>query len=91
MLNEHDLKDWIRGTEPIELYNVPRNSVVSFAEDAKRPPDDITPQDSQPFLFRSIDGMYSYCSYLTGKYIGSPFHPAAWTKVYIWSKNNDSK
>ena len=86
MLNEHDLKDWIRGTEAIELYNVPCNSVVSFAEDAKRPPDDVTPQDSQPFLFRHIDGMYSYCSYLTGKYVGSPFHPAAWTKVYIWSK-----
>jgi len=86
MLNEHDLKDWIRSDTPVELYKVPRNSVVSFAEEARRPPDDITPQDLQPFWFRKIDGMYSYCNYLMGKYKGNPFHPAAWTKVYVWEK-----
>jgi hypothetical protein len=53
MLSEIDLKDWIRSEEPVKLYNVERDSVVSLAGD-------------EIFKFDHIDGMFSVCYTLAG-------------------------
>lgn len=53
-----------------KLYEVPRNTYVSFAGD----PDSI-------FLFHRIDGMYSYSVDLASNQL---MHPAAWTEVNVW-------
>lgn len=53
MLSEIDLKDWIRSEEPVRLYNVKRDSVISLAGD-------------EIFKFDHIDGMYSVCYTLAG-------------------------
>lgn len=53
MLSEIDLRDWIRSEEPVKLYNVKRDSVVSLSDD-------------EVFKFDHIDGMYSVCYTLAG-------------------------
>jgi hypothetical protein len=71
MISEIDIKDWERSFNSLELYNCPRDSVVSLVEEP-----DVA------FIFRHIDGMYSYCQALSG----GIFHPAAWSPVLIWRK-----
>lgn len=58
------------GATPTELYNVPNNTICSFAK------------DSEPFLFVKPDGMYSYC--LTQN--NEVMHIAMWSPVYTWIK-----
>jgi hypothetical protein len=75
MISEIDIKDWEMSPETTELYNVPRNSVVSPVEDST-------------FLvdFKHVDGMYSL-----GTVFGTNdlTHLAAWTPVNIWRKKID--
>ena len=53
----------------MELYNVPNNTRCRI------PGND----DLGVFLFHHIDGMYSYCTDMSG----GVFHLAAWTEVEI--------
>lgn len=53
----------------MELYNVPNNTRCRI------PGND----DLGVFLFGHIDGMYSYCTDMSG----GVFHLAAWTEVEI--------
>lgn len=73
MLSEVDLKDWVRTNQPIKLYDVRRESVVSTAS----APD-------KPFWFERIDGMYSLCQEIDST--NEVFHIAAWTEVFPWIK-----
>lgn len=60
-----------------KLYEVPRNTVVSFVLG-------IEERYTDPFLFCHIDGMYSYCTGIVGVDAGALFHVSASTLVYIW-------
>lgn len=69
MLSEIDIKDWVRSTEPVQLYNVERNSIVSLAGD-------------EIFKFERLDGMYSMCYTLTGNlfHLGATTPVYVWSK-----------
>ena len=73
MIQEIDLKDWVKTKQPMKLYEAPRNSIVST---------DSNPD--APFYFHHIDGAYSLCHELGN--IEDVFHIAAWTDVFLWKK-----
>lgn len=62
-----------------ELYNVPRNTRVVLLEDAKVPPAHRPLLKGEVLMFRSTDGMYSYCLDQNQEAV----HPAAWTEVEL--------
>lgn len=74
MVSEIDINDWERTEEVQKLYDVKRDSIVSVATDYGK---------HLPFIFKKVDGIYSLCYELDEK---SPYHPAAWTEVYLWKK-----
>jgi hypothetical protein len=63
----------------MELYNVPRNSRIKVVGDIKIPPASPMVEGGEILNFRSIDGMYSYCTRDNGEVV----HLAAWTDVEI--------
>lgn len=63
----------------MELYKVPRNSRIKVVGDIKVPPASPMVEEEEILNFRSIDGMYSYCTRDDGEVV----HLAAWTDVEI--------
>jgi hypothetical protein len=63
----------------MELYNVPRNSRIKVISDIKVPPGAPQIKAGDELNFRSIDGMYSYCTTDTGEVV----HLVAWAEVEI--------
>ena len=63
----------------MELYNVPRNSRIKVVRDVKVPPASPQASEGEELNFRSIDGMYSYCTRDNGEVV----HLAAWTNVEV--------
>ena len=74
MINEYDIKDLQPSAEAIELYKVQRDSIVSLEEEPE-----VT------FKFSHVDGMYSLCYDKQG----TIFHPAAWSKVFVWKEKGN--
>jgi hypothetical protein len=58
----------------MKLYDVPRNSRIKIIVEDKVPSEELN--------FRSIDGMYSYCTRDDGEVV----HLAAWTEVDVIDK-----
>jgi hypothetical protein len=73
MLSEIDIKDWVKSEQPLKLFTVPRNSVVSTENNPL-----------SPFFFHKIDGMYSICCELNDP--ADVFHLAAFTDVFLWKR-----
>lgn len=63
----------------MELYNVPRNSRIKVLSDIKVPPGAPEIKVGDELNFRSIDGMYSYCTTDAGQVV----HLVAWAEVEI--------
>ena len=63
----------------MELYNVPRNSRIKVIVEDNVPPGAPQITEGEELNFRSIDGMYSYCTRDNGEVV----HLAAWTEVEI--------
>tara|TARA_R100000541_G_C1869152_1_gene80529 strand:- start:36 stop:236 length:201 start_codon:yes stop_codon:yes gene_type:complete len=63
----------------MKLYNVPRNSRIKVIVEDKVPPDAPQITKGEELNFRSIDGMYSYCTRDSGEVV----HLAVWTEVEI--------
>ena len=72
MISEIDIRDFDRGTQPVKLYEVPRNSIISsvFNPELK-------------INFKHIDGMYSLCTLFGTDDI---MHLGASSDVFVWSK-----
>ena len=64
----------------MKLYEVPRNTTVRILEDDDGPPGAHPCVKGDIVKFRSIDGMYSYCS---KEGVDIPVHIKAWTEVEI--------
>lgn len=63
----------------MKLYDVPRGTRVRVLDDIKVPPDAPEIKKGQIINFGHIDGMYSYCTTLTGMVC----HLVAWAEVEI--------
>ena len=63
----------------MELYQVPRNSRIRVVIKDKVPPGAPVIEEGEQLNFRSIDGMYSYCTRDNGEVV----HLAAWTEVDV--------
>jgi|TARA_R110000796_G_scaffold7045_2_gene24568 hypothetical protein len=63
----------------MELHNVPRNSRIKVISDIKVPPGAPEIEQGEELNFRSIDGMYSYCTRDNGEVV----HLVAWAEVEI--------
>jgi hypothetical protein len=63
----------------MELYNVPNNSRIKVVAEDKVPPGAPPVKEGEELNFRSIDGMYSYCTKDNGEVV----HLVAWTEVEI--------
>ena len=63
----------------MKLYDVPNNSRIKIIDDIKVPPSAPKLTEGQELNFRSIDGMYSYCTTDSGDVV----HLAAWAEVEI--------
>jgi hypothetical protein len=63
----------------MKLYDVPRNSRVKVVTQDKVPPGAPEIESGEELNFRSIDGMYSYCTRDNGEVV----HLAAWTDVEV--------
>jgi hypothetical protein len=63
----------------MKLYDVPRNSRIKVVSDVKVPPGAPLIYPGDELNFRSIDGMYSYCTTDDGQVV----HIAAWTEVEV--------
>ena len=63
----------------MELLQVPRNSRIKIVTKDKVPPGAPPVEAGEELNFRSIDGMYSYCTRDNGEVV----HLAAWTEVEI--------
>jgi len=63
----------------MKLYDVPRNTRIKVVANNKVPP--VAPQinEGEELNFRSIDGMYSYCTRDNGEVV----HLVAWAEVEI--------
>ena len=79
MISETDLRDWKEtfpdltpDLEVKNLYDVPRNSVVSLVTNPK-----------QLIQFFHVDGMYSFCKLFGTNEI---LHLYAASPVYVWNK-----
>jgi len=66
----------------MELYNVPRDSRIKVIVQNKVPPGVPQVIEGEELNFRSIDGMYSYCTRDSGEVV----HLAAWTEVEVLTK-----
>ena len=66
----------------MELFNVPRNSRIKVIVEDKAPPGAPQIEEGEELNFRSIDGMYSYCTRDNGEVV----HLAAWTEVEVIDK-----
>ena len=65
-----------------KLYDVPQNSRIKVVVKDKVPPGAPQINEGEELNFRSIDGMYSYCTRDNGDVV----HLAAWTEVEILFK-----
>ena len=68
----------------MKLYDVPRNSRIKVisgeaGREVQVPPAAPQIKEGEELNFRSIDGMYSYCTRDNGEVV----HLAAWTEVEI--------
>jgi len=63
----------------MELHKVPRNSRIKIVTKDKVPPGAPPVEEGEELNFRSIDGMYSYCTRDNGEVV----HLVAWTDVEI--------
>ena len=63
----------------MELYNVPRNSRIRVVVNDKVPPGAPGIEQGEELNFRSIDGMYSYCTRDNGEVV----YLVAWAEVEI--------
>ena len=63
----------------MKLYDVPRNSRIKVVEGDKVPPFASPINKGEELNFRSIDGMYSYCTRDNGDVV----HLVAWAEVKI--------
>ena len=61
----------------MKLYDVPRNSRIKVVVSDKVPPGAPQINEGEELNFRSVDGMYSYCTRDNGEVI----HLLAWTEV----------
>jgi len=68
----------------MELYKVPRNSRIKVVTEDKVPPGAPQIIKGEELNFRSIDGMYSYCTRDNGEVV----HLAAWTDVELIDDKN---
>ncbi len=66
----------------MKLYDVPRNSRIKVVTKDKVPPGAPLVEEGEELNFRSIDGMYSYCTRDNGQVI----HLAGSTEVEIINK-----
>ena len=66
----------------MKLYDVPKNSRIKVIVEDKVPPGASQSTEGEELNFRSIDGMYSYCT----KDDGEVVHLAAWTEVELINK-----
>jgi len=66
----------------MELFNVPRNSRIRVVTKDKVPLGAPVIEEGEELNFRSIDGMYSYCTRDNGEVV----HLAAWTEVEVINK-----
>ena len=66
----------------MKLYDVPRNSRIKIIVEDKVPPDAPKITEGEELNFRSIDGMYSYCTRDNGEVV----YLVAWTEVEIIDK-----
>tara|TARA_Y100000385_G_scaffold224415_1_gene234653 strand:- start:275 stop:475 length:201 start_codon:yes stop_codon:yes gene_type:complete len=66
----------------MKLYEVPRNSRIKVISDVKVPPAGPQIDEQEELNFRSIDGMYSYCTRDNGEVV----HLVAWADVEIINK-----
>ena len=62
-----------------KLYDVPRNTRIKVVVEDKVPPGAPQIKEGEELNFRSIDGMYSYCTRDNGEVV----HLVAWTEVKI--------
>jgi|TARA_B110000977_G_scaffold185385_1_gene250131 hypothetical protein len=65
-----------------KLYDVPQNTRIKVVVEEKVPPGAPQINEGEELNFRSIDGMYSYCTRDNGDVV----HLAAWTEVEILFK-----
>ena len=65
-----------------KLYDVPQNTRIKVVVKDKVPPGAPQINEGEELNFRSIDGMYSYCTRDNGDVV----HLAAWTEVEILFK-----
>ena len=63
----------------MELHNVPRTSRIRVITQDKVPPEAPPDDEGEALNFRSIAGMYSYCTSDNGEVV----HLVAWTEVEI--------
>jgi hypothetical protein len=63
----------------MELHKVPNNSRIRVISDIKVPPGAPEIKAGDELNFRSIDGMYSYCTTDAGQVV----HLVAWAEVEI--------
>lgn len=66
----------------MKLYDVPRNSRIRVISDVKVPPASPQIEEQEELNFRSVDGMYSYCTRDNGEVV----HLVAWADVEIVNK-----
>ena len=61
----------------MKLYDVPRNSRIKVIVSDKVPPGAPQINEGEELNFRSVDGMYSYCTRDNGEVV----HLLAWAEV----------
>jgi len=66
----------------MKLYDVPRNSRIRVISDVKVTQAAPQIEEQEELNFRSIDGMYSYCTRDNGEVV----HLVAWADVEIVNK-----
>lgn len=66
----------------MKLYDVPRDSRIKVIGDIKVPPLSPNIEEQEELNFRSIDGMYSYCTRDNGEVV----HLVAWADVEVINK-----
>jgi|LauGreDrversion4_2_1035121.scaffolds.fasta_scaffold10300_2 hypothetical protein len=69
----------------MKLYDVPRNSRIKIIGDIKVPLAASKLTEGQELNFRSIDGMYSYCTTDSGEVV----HLVAWAEVEVLSTKDE--
>ncbi len=63
----------------MKLYEVNRNTKVRVLKSEAPPPEGLTSNDGEEYMFKHIDGMYSYCLDKDNQVV----HLKAWTEVEI--------